>query len=84
MGVFYIWVGRGLQTESRALMDEMELYERLPLVTALDDTADVPFYKDVITHNSYDDFWKRYGMRDQYQEVDTPAYFITGWHEDRD
>ena len=81
MGVFYIWVGRGLQTESRALLDEMELYRRLPLVTALDDTADVPFYKDVITHNSYDDFWKQYGLRDKYGEVDTPAYFITGWYD---
>jgi hypothetical protein len=78
---FHIWIGRGLQTQSRNLMNEMELYGRLPLITALDDVADVPWYKDIIRHSSYDDFWKRYGLRDKYQEVETPAYFITGWYD---
>ena len=78
---FHIWVGRGLQTESRNLMNEMELYSRLPLISALDDIADVPWYRDIVRHNSYDDFWRRYGLRDKYQEVETPAYFITGWYD---
>ena len=79
--VFHIWIGRGLQSDARALMNEMELYRRLPLVSALDDIADIPWYRDIISHYTYDDFWKRYGLRDKYDQVDTPSYFITGWYD---
>ena len=79
--VFHIWIGRGLQTEARTLMNEMEIYRRLPLVSALDDIADVPWYRDIISHYTYDEFWKQYGLRDKYDQVDTPAYFITGWYD---
>ena len=79
--VFHIWIGRGLQTDARALMDEMEIYRRLPLISALDDIADIPWYRDIIRHHTYDEFWKQYGVRDEYDQVDTPAYFITGWYD---
>ncbi len=79
--VFHIWIGRGLQSEARALMDETEIYRRLPLVSALDDICDVPWYRDIIGHYTYDDFWKRYGLRNKYEEVDTPSFFITGWYD---
>ena len=78
---FHIWVGRGLQTESRDLLDYMEVNRRLPLISALDEIADIPWYRDVISHYTYDDFWKQYGLRDKYDRVDTPAYFITGWYD---
>ena len=78
---FHIWVGRGLQTESRDLLDYMEINRRLPLISALDEIADIPWYRDVISHYTYDDFWKQYGLRDKYDQVDTPAYFITGWYD---
>ena len=81
VAMVFHWIGRGLQTESRNLMNEMELYGRLPLINALDDIADVPWYRDIIRHSSYDAFWKRYGLRDKYHEVETPAYFITGWYD---
>ena len=74
-------VGRTMQNESRTLLNQMELYSRLPLITAMDDMADIPFYREVIRHHTYDDFWKRYSLKDRYEEVDTPAYFITGWYD---
>ena len=79
--VFHIWIGRGLQTDAKALMNATELYRRLPLVSALDDIADIPWYRDVISHYTYDEFWKQYGLRDKYDQVDTPSYFITGWYD---
>ena len=79
--VFHIWIGRGLQTDARALMNATELYRRLPLVSALDDIAEIPWYRGVISHYTYDEFWKQYGLRDKYDQVDTPSYFITGWYD---
>jgi len=74
-------VGRSMQREARGLLDQDELYNRLPLSTALDDIADIPFYRDVIKHYTFDDFWKRYSLRNRYGEVAAPALFITGWYD---
>src|SRR5262249_51983869 len=58
-----------------------EVYRRLPLVSALDDFGDRPFYREMVRHATFDDFWKSYSMKDKYPEVEAPAYFITGWYD---
>ena len=63
------------------LLDWDALYRRLPLISALDDIVDVPFYREIIRHSTYDDFWSSYSLRDRYGEVETPAYFMTGWYD---
>ena len=73
--------GRTVHRSGFALADWNELYRRLPLVAALDDIVDVPFYRQTIEHYTYDEFWKRHALRDKYDQVDTPAYFITGWYD---
>ena len=88
-GVFHLHVtrfilsvaGRTMQSESGSLLNQIELYRRLPLISALDDITDFPFYRNVIRHYAYDDFWKQYGLRDKYEEVEAPAYFMTGWYD---
>ena len=73
--------GRTMQRGSQSLLDPIELCRRLPLITALDDFVDLPFYRDVISHYTFDDFWRSYSLRDRYGEIAVPAYFMTGWYD---
>lgn len=78
----FLWIGhRTLQNAPRDLMDLEQVHRRLPLISALDDIADRPFYRELIQHALFDDFWKSYSMKGQYSEVEVPAYFITGWYD---
>lgn len=78
----FIFLGdRTNQNAPRDLLDWDKVYSRLPLISALDDIADRPFYRAVIRHNNFDDFWSSYSMKGQYPDVEAPAYFITGWYD---
>ena len=78
----FIWLGdRTNQHAPSNLIDWDEVYRRLPLVSALDSIGDRPFYRDVIRHTRFDDFWKSYSMKGKYAQIETPAYFITGWYD---
>ena len=75
----FIWLGdRTNQNAPRDLIDWEEVYRRLPLINALDSIGDRPFYREVIRHTRFDEFWSSYSMKERYPEVETPAYFITG------
>ena len=78
------WVFLGDRTNQiapRDLIDWDSVHRRLPLLTALDDIADRPFYREVIRHEPFDAFWSSYSMKGKYDEVETAAYFITGWYD---
>jgi hypothetical protein len=78
----FIWLGdRTNQNAPRDLIDWEQVYRRLPLVSALDDIGDRPFYREVVEHTRFDEFWTSYSMKERYPEVETPAYFITGWYD---
>ena len=73
--------GRSSQTGALSLLNREELWSRLPLATALDEIADVPFFKKALEHNRYDEFWKSDSMLDRYSDIDVPALFITGLYD---
>lgn len=79
----FIWLGnRTNQTIVQGGAINMhDVYKRLPLMTALDDIADRPFYREVIEHDRFDEFWTAYSMKGKYQECETPAFFQTGWYD---
>ena len=78
----FIWLGnRTNQHAPRDLIDWEQVYRRLPLISALDDIGDRPFYREMIRHNEFDDFWRSASMKGRYAEVEAPAYFITGWYD---
>jgi putative CocE/NonD family hydrolase len=78
----FIWLGdRTNQNAPRDLIDWPKVYRRLPLLSALDDIADRPFYREIVRHEAFDEFWRSYSMKGKYGEVETPAYFITGWYD---
>ncbi len=32
-------------------------------------------------HSRYDDYWKSYGIKDKYDKIKAPAYFVSGWYD---
>ncbi|GAA4231858.1 CocE/NonD family hydrolase [Actinomadura meridiana] len=40
-----------------------------------------PYFYDWIKHPSYDDYWKRWAIRDHYPQVKVPALNYGGWHD---
>jgi len=79
----FIWLGnRTNQTITQdGPIDMEQVLRRLPLFTALDDIVDRPFYREIIQHDCFDEFWKAYSMKGRYAECETPAYFQTGWYD---
>jgi putative CocE/NonD family hydrolase len=79
----FLWLGNRTNQKltEDATIDMARVYRRLPLISALDDYCDRPFYREIIRHNRFDEFWKAYSMKDRYDQVETPAYFMTGWYD---
>ncbi|MEW5978993.1 MAG: CocE/NonD family hydrolase [Acidobacteriota bacterium] len=78
----FVWVGRRTnQNAPRDLIDWPAVYRRLPLLTALDDIADRPFYREVVRHSLFDEFWSDCSMKRRYADVQAPALFISGWYD---
>jgi uncharacterized protein len=74
-------IGRTMQTEALNQLDMRAIWRRLPLNSVWDDIGDCPYFRGVIGHEAYDEFWTRYSLRHRYAEVDVPAYFMTGWYD---
>ena len=67
--------------EYNPLLNYDEIFRRLPLITALDDIADLPHIKTWMKHPTYDDYWKSYGVKEKYGDIIAPAYFVSGWYD---
>lgn len=78
---FINMAGRTMQRGARELIDSKELYDRLPLISAIDDIVEIPFYREAIIHSTFDSHWRAYSMKDRYEQVETPAFFLTGWYD---
>ena len=77
-----VWVGdREVQYVPSQYLDFETIYRRLPLLTAVDDISERFFYKEVVRHTRFDDFWKSTSMKERYSEVEVPARFVTGWYD---
>ena len=73
--------GRTLQGGALDMADRETLWWRLPLASAFDDIAEVPYFEQALAHDRYDDFWKGHGILGRYGQIDVPALFITGWYD---
>ena len=79
---FLNMLGRSMQSESLQHLDQHTLFRHLPLVDAMEPvTVTHPYYRGVLEHEAYDEWWSRYSLRDRYGEVAVPALFITGWYD---
>jgi putative CocE/NonD family hydrolase len=55
------------------------LYERMPMLSAFEEFDDVFVWKEFLTHQTKDEYWRRRIVTDRYETITTPAYFLTGW-----
>ena len=79
---FLNMVGRSMQYTSLQQFDQHALFRHLPLKDAFSVvTATHPYYKGVLEHEQYDEWWSSYSLRDKYSEVAVPSLFITGWFD---
>ena len=69
--------------EKRPEINWTEVVNHLPLQTALDSIEmKSKFVADTLKHSSYDKFWQKMSIRNDYPEMDVPAFHITGWYDD--
>ncbi len=79
---FLNMLGRSMQYESLKHFDQDTFFFALPLDTAMEKVSTThPYYAGVIAHEQYDEWWSSYSLRDKYDQVDIPSYFITGWFD---
>ena len=79
---FLNMLGRSMQSESLKHFDQQEFFKGLPIDTAMETvTPTHPYYKGVIEHEQYDDWWDSYSLRNKYGEMAVPSLFITGWFD---
>ncbi len=56
---------------------------QLPLISAADKVPhpQAQRIKTWLQHASYDDHWKSFSVKDKYDRIQAPAYFVTGWYD---
>ena len=65
----------------RILPPDDPFYRRLPLMEVIDEFPSARYVKDWLEHSSYDEYWKAYGVKEKYGNIEAPAYFVTGWYD---
>src|SRR6185295_13602473 len=57
-------IGRSMQYETLGLVDQEALLRHLPLATAVEEFTghDLEFFRGVIEHDRYDEWWSRYSL----------------------
>ncbi|MDA1278914.1 MAG: CocE/NonD family hydrolase [Chloroflexi bacterium] len=79
---FLNMLGHSMQSESLKHYDQQEFFKKLPIDTAMEVvTPTHPYYRGVIEHEQYDDWWDSYSLRNRYSEMAVPSLFITGWFD---
>ena len=79
---FLNMLGRSMQYESLKHFDQDTFFFELPIDTAMEKVSNThPYYKGVMEHEQYDEWWSSYSLRDKYSEMAIPSLFITGWFD---
>ena len=74
-------IGRTMQTEALNQLDMPAIWRRLPLIETWDEIGECPHFRGIVEHEAYDEYWTRYSLRHRFQDVEVPAYFMTGWYD---
>jgi putative CocE/NonD family hydrolase len=74
-------IGRTMQTEALNQLDMPAIWRRLPLIETWDGIGECPYFRGIIEHEAYGEYWTQYSLRHRYGDVEVPAYFMTGWYD---
>ncbi len=64
-----------------AMGDPEALLSHLPLVDQPLLREFAPFYHDMLSHPTYDDYWKRVAHSEYYEQITVPALNMGGWYD---
>ena len=79
---FLNMLGRSMQYESLKHFDQDTFFFALPIDTAMEKVSNThPYYKGVMEHEQYDEWWSSYSLPDKYHEIAITSLFITGWFD---
>ena len=78
---YHMTSGRTMQDTDTA--DWMGIYGHLPL-SAMDGALgrDLPIWREVLSHQTLDGYWRALSYQDRFDEVDVPVLHISGWYDD--
>ena len=65
------------------IFDNGRIFRHLPLID-MDVAAigkEVPWYRDWLAHQTYDDYWNEIDTSDKYSKIDAPAFIRCGWFD---
>ena len=65
------------------IFDNGRVFRHLPLIDMDIETIgkEIPWYRDWLTHSSYDDYWNEIDTSDKYDKIDAPAFIRCGWFD---
>ena len=60
-----------------------DFYRQLPLITLSQKAGcgEAQFFSDIVTHYTHDDYWKAYGIREDYGLFTMPVLLVSGWYD---
>jgi neutral ceramidase len=58
-------------------------FRQLPLMSAADQVPhpQAQRIKEWMRHARYDEHWRAFSVKDKYDRIQAPAYFVTGWYD---
>lgn len=65
------------------IFGNQRFYRHLPLITADEEVVGrpIPFYRDWMEHELYDDYWASLNTEDKLHEIDVPIYQQAAWYD---
>ncbi|HMN27786.1 MAG TPA: CocE/NonD family hydrolase, partial [Caldilineaceae bacterium] len=65
------------------IFGNQRFYRHLPLITADEEVLGrkIPFYRDWLEHDLYDDYWRQINTEEQLDQIDVPAYQQAAWYD---
>jgi len=74
---------QGRTNQNMGVHDWLNLKDHLPLMT-IDEFLGrkIEYWKDMLSHPNYDDYWTKQGMKGKYQNIDIPTVTVSGWYDD--
>jgi putative CocE/NonD family hydrolase len=65
-----------------AFANAISWYSHLPLKTYPPLVTDMtPYFRDWLDHPTYDDYWRRWSIDEDYGRITVPALHIAGWYD---
>ncbi len=81
LGFNLFWVHLMTAPKGRSSLDAHFKHLPLPEVPLLEESAAGRFYRDWLSHPTYDDYWRALSIDRSYGQVEVPVLNVGGWYD---